>query len=71
MTINEAAELLGVHRSRVWQYCRDGLLPYRRIGPVYVIPGENVRALKANPPRRGRPPKAHDAARETGAADAE
>ena len=58
MTLPEAAELLGVHRTRVWQYVRDGVLPGRKVGRDYVVRREDVLRLKAHPPRRGRPAKA-------------
>lgn len=57
MTLPEAAELLGVHRTRVWQYVRDGVLTGRKVGRDYVVKRDEVLKVKADPPRRGRPPK--------------
>jgi excisionase family DNA binding protein len=57
MTLPEAAELLGVHRTRVWQYVRDGVLTGRKVGRDYVVKRDEVLKIKECPPRRGRPPR--------------
>ncbi len=62
MTLPEAAELLGVHRTRVWQYVRDGVLTGRKVGRDYVVQRDEVLKIKEHPPRRGRPPKPAPAA---------
>ncbi len=71
MTLPEAAELLGVHRTRAWQYVRDGVLTSRKVGRDYVVKRDEVLRLKAHPPRRGRPPKPAPAEGTTSPASAE
>lgn len=69
MTVPEAAAALGVHRTRVWQYIRDGLLPGRKIGRDWVVTREAVQHLQDHRPARGRPRRAGAAAGSTEAGD--
>lgn len=63
MTVSEAATKLGVHRTTIWRWIEDGLLPSRRVGPIIVVKASDVERLAAVPPEqtrgypRGRPRK--------------
>jgi excisionase family DNA binding protein len=59
LTVDAAAEILGVDPSHVRWYHRKGHLPGRRIGArVLVFKRADVEALAKNKPQKtGRPPK--------------
>src|SRR5579862_9308312 len=55
MTIKEAADMLSLSPSRVYEYVEDGRLPSVRAAHVIVIPIEEVKKFKRN--IAGRPRK--------------
>jgi len=52
VSIKEAAEILGVSDKRVYQYVRAGRLSAQRIGPILILPEEEVRHFKPSPSGR-------------------
>jgi excisionase family DNA binding protein len=52
----EAAQRLGVHRSRVHVLIREGRLPTQKIGGIYVIDENDLKLVEHRP--TGRPRKA-------------
>jgi excisionase family DNA binding protein len=57
LSVAEAAELLGVHRTRVNQLIEKGDLAATRIGRAYVIREIDLEKIRERP-APGRPPKA-------------
>ena len=56
LTLREAAELLGVHRTRIYQFVRAGRLPVERHGErATLVRRDDVLALERKP--TGRPRK--------------
>jgi excisionase family DNA binding protein len=55
VTTVEAAELLGVSRARVDQFCRDGRLPAEMVGMMRLIRRGDVMAFKKQPRPEGYP----------------
>jgi len=55
ITVLEAAERLGVHRSRVHVLIREGRLPAQKFGNVYLIKESDLKLVEDRP--TGRPPK--------------
>ena len=53
MSVREAAEALGVSKSRVFHMIRDGVLLAERIGSVYAVPVSEVERRKATNPGPG------------------
>ncbi len=53
VTVYEAAEIIDRSHSQVTRYIADGLLPYRKVGNMYLIPRRA--AEKFTPPPRGNP----------------
>jgi excisionase family DNA binding protein len=56
LSVAEAAEVLGVHRTRINQLIDSGDLPASRIGRAYAV-RENDLELVRERPAPGRPPK--------------
>ena len=56
LSVAEAADLLGVHRSRINQLIDSGDLPATRIGRSYVIRETDLEKVKHRP-APGRPTK--------------
>ena len=56
LSVAEAAEMLGVHRTRINQLIDSGDLPATRIGRSYVIREADLEKVKDRP-APGRPPK--------------
>lgn len=58
LTVNDAAELIGVSAVRVWQYLDEGRLEkYRAFGRV-VVRRRDAERVRDTPSKRGRPRKA-------------
>lgn len=55
LSVSEAAERLGVHRTRVHALIKAGRLPARRVGSVYLIEEKDLKMVEDRKP--GRPPK--------------
>lgn len=55
MTTQEAAEALGIHRSRVLHYISKGRLRAEKIGRDYWLAPEEVERFKAIPRKEGWP----------------
>jgi excisionase family DNA binding protein len=55
LSVAEAAEKLGVHRTRINQLIDSGDLPAARIGRAFVIREEDLEKVKDRP-APGRPP---------------
>ena len=55
MTSDEAAEYLGVNRSRVSQLIKAGELEAKRFGKAWAISAESVRRRKESKPKPGNP----------------
>lgn len=49
LTINEAAERLGLHRSRVGVLIREGRIQARKVGPMWLIPESEVAGFVPRP----------------------
>jgi len=60
ITTSEAAERLGVHRSRVQVLIQEGRLPAQRFGKVYLVEESDLKLVEDRKP--GRPRKAKSAA---------
>jgi excisionase family DNA binding protein len=60
LSVAEAAEKLGVHRTRINQLIDSGDLPAARIGRAYVIREDDLEKVKDRP-APGRPAKTPDA----------
>lgn len=56
MTAQEAADVLGVSKSRVYAMARDGVLKSRKVGCALLISTESVRRRFSEPRGAGRPP---------------
>jgi len=55
ITTAEVAARLGVHRSRVNVLIKEGRLPARRFGKIYLVDERDLRLVANRKP--GRPPK--------------
>lgn len=55
MTTEQAAQALGIKRSRVTQLIKAGILEADRFGRVWAIKRESVEARKADNPGPGNP----------------
>jgi excisionase family DNA binding protein len=53
LSVNEVAEILGVHHSRVRIFIKEGRLPAQKIGRTWVIKEKDIKKLKIL--KRGRP----------------
>ena len=56
LSVAEAADSLGVHRTRINQLIDGGALPAIRIGKAYAIQESDLELVRERPPR-GRPSK--------------
>jgi len=54
LTVNDAAEVLGVSPERVGQICRQGRLG-QKVGERWVIPRDELEQFRRIPRKRGRP----------------
>jgi excisionase family DNA binding protein len=64
MTTAEAAEALGIHRSRVLHLIREGRLPAVKHGRDWWIEPEAIAAFAAQDRKPGRPRKAEKGGKE-------
>ena len=55
LTTQEAADRLGVHRSRIHALIQSGRLPAQKFGNVYTIKAGDLKLVAERKP--GRPPK--------------
>ena len=58
LTVREAAELLGYHPDHVRRLLRAGTVQGERVGPVWLIPRQEVERVKAMQGPGGRLPRA-------------
>jgi excisionase family DNA binding protein len=56
VSVNEAAEFLGVTPERVRDFCREGRIG-QRVGERYVISRDELRVFAKIPRKVGRPPR--------------
>jgi len=56
VSVNEAAEALGVSPGRVRQFCREGRLG-QQVGDRWVIPRDELEQFRKIPRDHGRPPQ--------------
>jgi excisionase family DNA binding protein len=56
LTTQQAADKLGVHRSRVHALIKAGRLPAQKFGNVYMIKEADLKLVEER--KTGRPPKA-------------
>lgn len=54
VSAKEAARLLGVSDSRMYEYLREGRLPVRKVGNAYLIPRDALQEFKPHPTGRTR-----------------
>lgn len=54
-TTPQAAAILGLHRTRVAQLCREGRLKARRVGRDWIIRESDLEAFRAQVRPPGRP----------------
>ena len=54
MTVKEVAEALRLSDQTIWRYVKEGKLSGRKVGRRYLIPVEDVEALRE--PKRQPPP---------------
>ena len=55
LTVPQAAEKLGVHRSRVHALIKAGRLPAEKVGIQYLIKASDLKLVEER--KTGRPPK--------------
>jgi excisionase family DNA binding protein len=53
VTLQEAADLLGVHYMTAYRYVRLGLLPAEKVGATWRVATADVASMRAGPPRTG------------------
>lgn len=53
VTLQEAADLLGVHYMTAYRYVRLGLLPAEKVGATWRVEASDVEAMRAGPRRTG------------------
>jgi excisionase family DNA binding protein len=58
LTVQEAAERLGRHESRVRALCREGRIPAQKFGHIWMIERTDLEKFAKIPRPRGRRPKA-------------
>ena len=54
ISVAEAAEILGLHRSRILQLVNTGGLVSQKVGNTWIISRASVEERAANPPSAGR-----------------
>jgi excisionase family DNA binding protein len=54
ITVQEAAEIIGCSKSRIYQYVKSGRLPAQRMGPMLFLPAEQVKKFRRGPAGRQR-----------------
>ncbi len=54
ITVQDAADIIGCSKSRIYQYVKLGRLPAQKIGPLLLLPESNVRAFRPGPAGRQR-----------------
>ena len=57
LNVEEAAEVLKLHPSRVRLFCDTGRLPARKIGKGWALLLSDVQAFKRQERKTGRPPR--------------
>jgi excisionase family DNA binding protein len=57
LNVEEAAEILDLHPSRVRVFCEAGRLPARKIGKGWALLLSDVQAFKRQERKTGRPPR--------------
>lgn len=57
MTAQEAADVLGVTKARVYAMIRDGVLESRKVGNMQMVSAKSVKRRFDEPRRAGRPRK--------------
>lgn len=57
MTVQDAADILGVSASRVYAMCRDGVLESHKLGSSVMVYTDSVRKRQNADVRSGRPKK--------------
>jgi excisionase family DNA binding protein len=57
ITTDEAADVIGVSRDRVYALIRDGRLKPTKVGSVYLLLRSDVEAFAKKPRTPGRPKK--------------
>ena len=55
MTVQDAADILGVSASRVYAMCRDGVLDSRKLGNAVMVSAKSVKERQNAEVRLGRP----------------
>jgi excisionase family DNA binding protein len=55
MTVQDAADILGVSTSRVYAMCKDGVLDSRRLGNAVMVSTKSVKERQNAEVRPGRP----------------
>lgn len=55
MSVNEAAEMLGVTRGRVNQLIRAGRIRAEKVGGRFIVEKKSVVERLENPPKAGNP----------------
>lgn len=55
ITATEAAEILGIHRSLVWKYMRNGRLKAIQVGNFWLVSQREVRRFAKRPRPVGNP----------------
>lgn len=66
MTTKQAAEELGCVPAHIRRLCEQGILAAIKPGHDWLVKRQAVLDFKANPPKRGRPPKAKEEGSENG-----
>ena len=54
ITVQEAADIIGCSKSRIYQYVQSGRLPAQRMGPMLLLPIEEVKHFRRGPAGRQR-----------------
>ena len=57
ITAEEAAQIIGVHRARVYQFANSGRLPGIRTANGWFFKRSDVRKFAEKPRKEGRPKK--------------
>jgi excisionase family DNA binding protein len=57
LSTEQAAAITGLHVETVRSYLREGRIPYRRVGRMYLIDSTDLKRWMAVPRKPGRPPR--------------